>query len=32
MKKRIFGIVIVLCLVLMLVSTTAFAETSDNFE
>ena len=32
MKKRIFGIVIVLCLVLMLVPTTAFAETSDNFE
>ena len=32
MKKRIFGIVIVLCLVLMLVPTTAFAETSGNYE
>ena len=31
MKKRIFGIVIVLCLVLMLVPTTAFAETSGNY-
>ena len=32
MKKRIFGIVIVLCLVLMLVPTTAFAITSGNYE
>ena len=32
MKKRIFGIVIVLCLVLMLVPTTTFAITSGNYE